>query len=94
MTAPPTLFLVRPTTRNIGNDLIAYAISQLLYDAFGEDANIVAVPALVGPQFGGLVARQVYDMNRLADAVIVGGGNLFENGQLSYDDTPPRVKPA
>jgi len=83
--APPTIFLVRPTTRNIGNDLIASAISQLLYEAFGDGANIVAVPALVGPQFGGLVPRQVYDMNRLADAVVVGGGNLFENGQLSYD---------
>ncbi|HMC76551.1 MAG TPA: polysaccharide pyruvyl transferase family protein [Vicinamibacterales bacterium] len=84
--APPlTIFLVRPTTRNIGNDLIAFAVSQLLYEAFGDDANIVGVPALVGPQFGGLVPRQVYDMNRLADAVVIGGGNLLENGQLSYD---------
>jgi len=84
--APPlTIFLVRPTTRNIGNDLIAYATSQLLYEAFGEGTNIVGVPALVGPQFGGLVPRQVYDMNRLADGVVIGGGNLLENGQISYD---------
>ncbi len=84
---PTTIFLVRPATRNIGNDLIAHAISQLLYETFGEGANVVGVPALIGPQFGGLVPRQVYDMNRLADAVVVGGGNLFENGQLSYDAT-------
>jgi polysaccharide pyruvyl transferase WcaK-like protein len=83
--APLTVFLVRPTTRNIGNDLIAHATAQLFYEAFGDDTNIVSVPALVGPQFGGLVPRQVYDMNRLADAVVIGGGNLFENGQISYD---------
>ena len=81
----PTIFLVRPTTRNIGNDLIAFATSQLLYEVFGDAANIVCVPALVGPQFGGLVPRQIYDMNRLADGVVIGGGNLFENGQISYD---------
>jgi polysaccharide pyruvyl transferase WcaK-like protein len=79
------IFFVRPTTRNIGNDLIAHATMEILYEVFGSATNIINVPALKGPQFGGLVARQVYDMNRLADAVVVGGGNLFENGQLSYD---------
>lgn len=77
--------MVRPTTRNIGNDLIGYATAQLLYEVFGSTTNVISIPALTGPQFGGMVARQVYDMNRLADAVVVGGGNLFENGQLSYD---------
>ncbi|WP_150130801.1 polysaccharide pyruvyl transferase family protein [Janthinobacterium sp. LM6] len=79
------IFMVRPTTRNIGNDLIGYATAELLYEVFGAATNVVSIPALKGPQFGGLVPRQIYDMNRLADAVIVGGGNLFENGQLSYD---------
>jgi polysaccharide pyruvyl transferase WcaK-like protein len=79
------IFFVRPTTRNIGNDIIAYATSELLYQVFGAETNIINIPALRGHQFGGLVARQVYDMNRMADAVIVGGGNLFENGQFTYD---------
>lgn len=79
------IFFVRPSTRNIGNDLISYAAMELFYEVFGNVANIVNIPALKGPQFGGLVPRQIYDMNRLADAVVVGGGNLFENGQLSYD---------
>jgi len=79
------IFLVRPTTRNIGNDLIGYATAELLYEVFGAATNVVNIPALKGPQFGGLVPRQIYDMNRLADGVVVGGGNLFENGQLSYD---------
>jgi len=79
------IFFVRPTTRNIGNDVIGYAAAELLYEVFGVETNIVSIPALKGPQFGGLVPRQIYDMNRLADGVVVGGGNLLENGQLSYD---------
>lgn len=79
------IFFVRPGTRNIGNDIIALATTELLYEVFGADTNVVNIPALKGPQFGGLVPRQIYDMNRLADGVVVGGGNLFENGQISYD---------
>ena len=79
------LFFVRPNTRNIGNDIIAFATAELLYEVFGAATNVVNTPALEGPQFGGLVARQIYDINRLADGVVVGGGNLFENGQISYD---------
>jgi hypothetical protein len=81
-----TLFYVRPTTPNIGNDVITAAATSLCFDAFGPDTSIVSVPALAGPQNGGLTARQVYDINRLADGVIIGGGNLFENGQLTVDE--------
>lgn len=79
------IFFFRPTTRNIGNDIIGYATAELLYEVFGTSTNIVSVPALKGLQFGGLTARQIYDVNRLADAVVLGGGNLFENGQITYD---------
>jgi polysaccharide pyruvyl transferase WcaK-like protein len=79
------IFFVRPTTRNIGNDIIGYATAELIYEVFGVATNIVSIPALKGPQFGGLTPRQIFDINRLADAVVVGGGNLFENGQITYD---------
>ncbi|MGB0064334.1 MAG: polysaccharide pyruvyl transferase family protein, partial [Terracidiphilus sp.] len=79
------IFLIHPTTRNIGNDVITYATAQLLYSVFGQDANIVNIPALEGHQFGGLVPRQIYDINRFADCVVLGGGNLFENGQITYN---------
>jgi hypothetical protein len=79
------IFFFRPTTRNIGNDIIGYATAELLYEVFGTATNIVSIPALKGLQFGGLTARQIYDVNRLADAVVLGGGNLFENGQITYD---------
>jgi polysaccharide pyruvyl transferase WcaK-like protein len=79
------LFCVRPATRNIGNDIIGRATTELLYATFGEDVGIVNIPALKGQQFGGLTASQVYDMNRFADGVVLGGGNLFENGQVTVD---------
>ncbi|MBV8749609.1 MAG: polysaccharide pyruvyl transferase family protein [Candidatus Eremiobacteraeota bacterium] len=80
-----TLFCVRPATRNIGNDLINRATADLLRSVFGPDTAIVNLPALRDAQFGGFTASQVYDMNRLADGVVLGGGNLFENGQLTVD---------
>lgn len=82
------LFRIRPSTPNIGNDAIAYATAELLRSAFGPGTNIVDVPALADGQLrGGLTARQVYDLNRLADGVVIGGGNLFENGELTVDAT-------
>ncbi|WP_342151468.1 polysaccharide pyruvyl transferase family protein [Methylorubrum sp. SB2] len=79
------LFCVRPATRNIGNDLINKATTDLLYAVFGPQASIINIPALRGPQYGGLTSQQVYDMNRFADGVVVGGGNLFENGQITIE---------
>lgn len=40
------IFLVRPNTRNIGNDLITHAVSELIYHVFGHETNIVNIPAL------------------------------------------------
>lgn len=80
-----TLFCVRPTTPNIGNDLINRATTDLLYAAFGEETSIVNISALAIGGRGGLSAAQIYDMNRFADGVVIGGGNLFENGQLTID---------
>ncbi len=81
----PVVFCIRPDTRNIGNDVIAYAASDLIRAAFGAATSIITVPALATERGGGLGAAGVHDANRLADAVIVGGGNLFENGQLTVD---------
>jgi len=80
-----TLFCVRPATRNIGNDLINHAASELVSSVFGNDTALVTIPALEDAHFGGFTKAQVYDMNRLADGVVVGGGNVFENGQLTVD---------
>jgi polysaccharide pyruvyl transferase WcaK-like protein len=83
-----TIFSVVPKTSNIGNDLIALATGHLLREALaGEPVHVVSVPAkgASGQKPAGLTRRSVYDMNQLADGVLVGGGNLFENGALEVD---------
>ena len=68
-----TLFCVRPATRNIGNDIIGRATNDMLYSVFGSNTELVNIPALQGAAFGGLTAKQIYDMNRFADGIVVGG---------------------
>src|SRR5215475_13514738 len=83
-----TIFNVRPRTTNIGNDVIAMAGLALIERAAGSAVNLVTLPAkgTAGGTLGsGLNARNIYEINQLADGVIVGGGNLFENGALEVD---------
>ena len=83
-----TLFCVRPQTLNIGNDAIFLGMRLLLRDAFGDSLNIVPVPAM-RPEgrnaLGGLLSETLHQMNLYGDGVIVGGGNLYENGELDVD---------
>jgi polysaccharide pyruvyl transferase WcaK-like protein len=81
----PLIFFVRPATRNLGNDVIGSATMQLLRSAFGPDLSVVSIPALKTNGLGGLTAKQVYDINRLADGLVIGGGNLLENGQIDIE---------
>lgn len=79
------LFLIRPATRNIGNDLIAYSTERIVSEVFGSLTCIVNIPAMANRQYGGLTSRQIYDINRFADGVIISGGNILENGQITYE---------
>lgn len=76
-----TLFCVRPEGLNVGNDAIFSGVRHLLREAFGGFVNIVSVPA----HGRGLLARTIHEMNLYGHGVIVGGGNLYENGQLDVD---------
>src|SRR3954447_23380370 len=82
------LFAVRPQTSNIGNDLIGLGLDGLLEATWREPADIVELPA-AGPSGHskpfGLSARSMHEANQLADAVVVGGGNLLENGGLHLE---------
>jgi polysaccharide pyruvyl transferase WcaK-like protein len=80
-----TVFCVRPTRFNIGNDTIFAGLRHLLRDAFGEPINLVQVSALrgeTGNSLFGLHPASVHQMNQYGHGVIVGGGNLYENGEL------------
>ncbi len=89
-----TLFSVRPRGFNIGNDTIFLGLRHLLREAFDGLVNIVQVPAASSGQSGelfGLEPRTVHDMNLYGHGVIVGGGNVYENGQLAVDPNALRA---
>lgn len=83
-----TIFCVRPRGFNVGNDAIFLATQHFLYRAFGDVINLVTVPATsrfeteVG---AGLTRSTIHEINQYGDGVIVGGGNIYENGQLEID---------
>jgi hypothetical protein len=83
-----TIFNIRPTTPNIGNDLIATGLEVALRTVFGNDLNVVTIPAKahrLSIADAGLSARNIYQINQLADGVVIGPGNLFENGALHVE---------
>jgi hypothetical protein len=82
------VFCVRPKGFNVGNEVIGFALSRLLRDAFGDLTNLIPVPATEDERDGwhaGLAARTVHEMNLYGQGVVVGGGNLYENGRLIVD---------
>ncbi|MEO7192593.1 MAG: polysaccharide pyruvyl transferase family protein [Vicinamibacterales bacterium] len=83
-----TVFCVRPKRFNLGNDAIFLGLRHLVHEAFGDSVNIVQVPAIESVEEGalaGLSARTIHEINLYGHGVIVGGGNLYENGQLRVD---------
>ncbi len=86
MTSRSLVVAVRPATSNIGNDLIALGMDSLVRARWPLAADILTVPSSERHARGepsGLTPSSVYQANQLADAVIVGGGNLFENGAIT-----------
>ena len=92
-----TLFCVHPHGFNIGNHAIHLALRHLLSEVFGRVVNVISVPATSRFEThgrAGLTASMIHEMNLYGDGVIVGGGNLFENGQLDLDlDALPALEP-
>lgn len=83
-----TIANVRPFGTNVGNHAINFSLRQLLYEVFGRLVSIVDIPASNGSgsaNEAGLSKAVVHRINRFADGVIVGGGNLYENDGLVLD---------
>jgi len=82
------LFCVRPRGLNIGNQIINASLRRMLRESFEEPVNLIEVPADGPEQDGwvtGLSARAVHEMNQYGHGVVLGGGNLYENGRLEFD---------
>lgn len=79
------IFCIRPRGFNIGNDVIYQGTLGFLQRAFGAQVNVISLPATSRYESqarAGLTPRTVHEINRYGHGVVVGGGNLYENGEL------------
>ena len=79
---------IRPFGHNVGNTAINFAMRNMLYETFGRLVSIVEFPASSAHEStakAGLTKKTIHEINRFADGVIIGGGNLYENDEISVD---------
>lgn len=83
-----TIANIRPLGYNVGNHAINFALRHMLYETFGRLVSVIEYPATSKHESttkAGLSAGTVHEINRFADGVIVGGGNLYENDEIAVD---------
>jgi polysaccharide pyruvyl transferase WcaK-like protein len=79
------IYCIRPKGFNVGNEVIHVGLQHILNTAFGETVNVINLPATSrweAHNKAGFTPGTVHEMNQYGDGVIVGGGNLYENGEL------------
>lgn len=88
------LYCIRPKGFNIGNDVIYIAMNHILRETFRRKVNIISLPATSryeAQKKAGITAGTVYEINNFGDGLIIGGGNLYENGELEINSTALRA---
>lgn len=83
-----TLYCLRPKAFNVGNDVIFAGLRHFVQEAFGQVVNLVTLPATSRYESqakAGLTPRTIHEINQYGHGVIVGGGNLYENGELEIN---------
>ena len=87
------IYCIRPKGFNIGNDLIFLALNHFIGSAFRENVNLISLPATSkyeAQKKAGVTPQTVYEINQYGSGLIIGGGNLYENGEL--EATPSALK--
>jgi hypothetical protein len=82
------VFCIRPKGFNVGNDAIYLGLQAALDEAFGCFVNLITLPATSKYESqarGGLTSKTIHEINQYGHGVIVGGGNLYENGELDLN---------
>ena len=82
------LYSIRPKGFNIGNDVIYIGINHFIREAFKKNFNVISLPATTkyeSQKKGGISSQTVYEINQFGHGLIVGGGNLYENGELEVN---------
>ncbi len=83
-----TIYNIRPKGFNVGNDAIYVAMQRYLYKAFEGLVNIIQIPATSRYEshgIAGLTPKTIHEINQNGHGVVVGGGNLYENGEIDVD---------
>lgn len=79
------LFSIRPKGFNIGNDVIYLGVNHFVRMVFKQNYNVISLPATgkyESQKKSGLSSQTIYEINQFGHGVIIGGGNLYENGEL------------
>lgn len=82
------LYSVRPKGFNIGNDVIYLGVNHFIRNAFKKNFNVISLPATSkyeAQKKGGVSSQTVYEINQFGHGLIIGGGNLYENGELEVN---------
>ncbi len=83
------LYSIRPKGFNVGNDVIYIALKGFVENAFKDkEINIISLPATnkyESNKKAGFTKSTIYEINQFGHGVILGGGNLFENGEIDID---------
>jgi hypothetical protein len=82
------IFCIRPIGFNVGNDAIYLGLQAAIEKAFGCYVNLITLPATTKYEShgrGGLTSRSIHEINQYGHGVIVGGGNLYENGEIDLN---------
>ena len=84
------LYCIRPKGFNIGNDVIYLALNHFLRNAFNGPINVISLPATSkyeSQKKAGLNPQTIYEINQFGHGVVIGGGNLYENGEIEINPT-------
>lgn len=82
------LFSIRPKGFNIGNDVIYLGVNHFIREVFKKNFNVISIPATSkyeSQKKSGLSSQTIYEINQFGHGVIIGGGNLYENGELEVN---------
>lgn len=82
------IYSIRPKGFNIGNDVIYLGVNHFIRMAFRENYNVISLPATgkyEAHRKAGLSSQTIYEVNQFGHGIVVGGGNLYENGELEVN---------
>jgi polysaccharide pyruvyl transferase WcaK-like protein len=82
------LYSIQPKGFNIGNDVIYLGVNHFIRNAFKENFNVISLPATSkyeSHKKAGISSQTVYEVNQFGHGLIIGGGNLYENGELEVN---------